>query len=122
MYIASFAWVCLVLGYSRRHDLKQHIPLVAAGIILDILLVLYLQFTRSAIQTALGFSLGPLQQIHIGFSTIALLLYFPTMYLGYKLKTDLGNGELRGTHKKVAISSLIFRTLGFLFMFSMWKH
>ena len=81
--------------------------------------------TRSAIQSALAFSLKLLQQVHIGFSTIALLLYFPVLYLGFRLWRGGGRPGLRDLHRKLACAALFFRTLGFIFMFSMWggvKH
>lgn len=89
------------------------------GISLDVVLVLFLQVTRSAVQTALKFELTALQQTHIAFSTSALLLYPGVIYLGYKLFNDRQNQTLRARHKAVAITCFILRTFGFLFMFSM---
>ncbi|MCI5064520.1 hypothetical protein MRY87_02215 [bacterium] len=121
MWIASIAWVSLVLGYTQRFNRKRHVPLMFFGIFTDILLVLYLQITRSAIQTALEFSLSIPQQIHILFSTIALVLYIPTLILGSKLVRNVGSATTKKRHKGIAVTALIFRTLGFCFMFSMWK-
>ncbi len=120
MYIATLSWLCIMLGYVKRYELKKHIPLVLVGIGTDILLVLYLEVTRSAIATAAEFSLKPLQQIHILFSTIALLLYFPTMYYGFKMLITGERGSTKKAHMKVAKLALFFRSLGFIFMFSMW--
>jgi len=88
---------------------------------LDISLVLKLQIQRHAIQTAAAFSLSPLQQAHIGVSTLALILYFPTFYFGFKRLHQKGTSPLldRKRHILFAVSAFIFRTLGFLFMFSM---
>ncbi len=125
MWIASCAWLLLVVGYGLRRNRNLHVRFVVSGIVLDILLVLYLQVTRSAIQSALAFSLKLLQQVHIGFSTIALLLYFPVLYLGFRLWRGGGRPGLRDLHRKLACAALFFRTLGFIFMFSMWggvKH
>jgi hypothetical protein len=91
------------------------------GIIMDILLVLYLQITRDAIGTALSFELAILKQIHILFSATALVLYFPTLYLGYRLVKRIATVEQRALHIKIATTALLLRTLGLLFMFSMWQ-
>lgn len=120
MTIASLAWLCLVLGYLARRKRSRHVPLVVAGIGADLGLVLYLQITREAVQTAVSFSLSPLEQIHILFSTLALVLYFPVLYLGIQLIR--GQKTSRLLHKRFAVTALIFRTLGFLFMFSMWQN
>ncbi len=125
MYIATLAWLSMIYGYIKRFNRKSHVPFVLTGITLDILLVLYLQITRDAVGTAMEFSLKPLEQIHILFSTIALLCYFPTLYFGFKLLFGLGTGSAKSTTKKrhmqIAQTALFFRTLGFFFMFSMWK-
>ena len=78
-----------------------------------------LQLTREAIQTATSFVLGPLQMIHILFSTLALLLYIPTTILGFKIYRGKEEETTRENHKKYAILALFSRTIGLLFMFSM---
>jgi len=140
MYIASIAWLALVLGVLQRRNRKRHVALMLFGIAIDITLVLYLQVTRSAIQTALEFKLDIVQQLHIWLSTAALVLYFPVMFLGFRLLRALNqaqgnqaqgnqgqgnqgqpNSRLRILHIRYAVSAFIFRTAGFLFMFSMWR-
>jgi len=121
MYIATVAWLCLVLGVLNRKKRKKHVPLMLTGITLDFLLVLYLQVVRDAIQKAAEFSLSALQQTHIGFSTLALLLYFPVLYLGSQLVKGKGTPRTKSLHVRIALSAFLFRTLGFVFMFSMIK-
>lgn len=89
------------------------------GITADITLVLYLQFTRSAIQKAIGPGLELLHRLHIVFSTVALLLYFPILYYGFKLLREGSSPEIVAKHKRVALPALIFRTIGFGLMFSL---
>lgn len=121
MWIASVAWVLLVAGYLNRRNRTLHIRLMLAGIVTDISLVLFLQFTRGAIQKALGFTLAVIQQLHILSSTIALLLYFPILFFGFKLVRGDFSPEVRERHIKLGKMALLFRTIGFLLMFSMWK-
>lgn len=111
----------MAYGYSRRKDRSSHVPFMVFGMVLDLLLVLYLQFTRDAVGTALEFRLSVLQQIHILFSASAVALYFPTFYYGLKLVKRVATPKQRILHIKIATTALIFRTLGLLFMFSMWK-
>ena len=85
------------------------------GISLDIILVLYLELSRNAVDTALSFKLEPIAQAHIAVSTLALILYFPLLYLGYKLSK--GEQTKRQIHKKLGITAYSLRTLGFIFMF-----
>jgi hypothetical protein len=118
MYIATVAWVLLSIGVLFRKRRGVHVSLMITGIVLDIGLVLYLQVTREAVQTALEFSLKPLEQVHIGFSTLALVLYFPVLFLGFKLL--LGpTASLRKLHITLGSMAYVFRSAGFIFMFSM---
>ena len=121
MWIATAAWLSLVLGYQFRRIRRLHLLFVLSGIFADLSLVLYLQFTRSAIQTAVSFTLSLWEQIHIAFSTLALLCYFPTLFFGILILTNGPTVRTLSLHRTFALSALTLRTLGFLFMFSMWK-
>ena len=120
MWIASAAWLALVLGLVWRKNRRAHVPLMLAGIIADVSLVLYLQFAREAVQTALEFKLSFLEQSHIVVSTLALVLYLPVTVLGFRLLLGEFSIAARLWHLRLAISAFVLRTLGFIFMFSMW--
>lgn len=100
----------------------MHVSLMSLGIILDIGMVLYLQVTRHAIQTAIGPKPDLLQRAHILASSSALILYFPVIYFGLHLLFSQGQQEMRQKHKKLALWALAFRTIGFILMFSLIKH
>ncbi len=119
--VATAAYLTLLAGYSvRRSARTAHVALSCAAILTDIALVLTLQIQRNAVQTALAFKLSPLQQLHILFSTLALVLYFPTLYLGFRLYLGRAAGaRSRLLHVRVATTALVFRSLGFAFMFSL---
>jgi hypothetical protein len=122
MAAATVAYGLLVLGLVFRFNRRLHPVLMLAGMIIDISIVLILEVQRNAIDTALSFSLGPMQQAHIGCSTIALLLYFPTIAMGWKLWKRGPQPGLRKWHIRVAVASFCFRTLGFLLMLSFLGH
>ena len=121
LWIAPAAWLCPVAGFLLRKRRKFHISLMLTGIMSDICLVLYLEFAKGAVEKALQFSLTPFHMSHIGFSTGALILYFPLLYLGFLLVRGKGNAATVIKHKRVAILALVLRSVGFIFMFSMWK-
>lgn len=120
MWIATGAWCCLVVGLLLRNNRTIHARLMLTGITVDITFVLYLQFTRSAIQKAIGPGLEILHRLHIVSSTLALVLYFPVLYYGFKMLKNGTTPELLAKHKRVAIPALILRTLGFGLMFSLF--
>lgn len=89
------------------------------GILTDLIIVLVLQVSREAVQTAMEFSLSPLQQAHVFSSSVAVLLYFPVIALGLlRYKNIYGKG-VRLAHIRLGLLAFIFRSLGFIFMFSL---
>ena len=117
--IATLAYTILVSGLVVRKNRRIHPKLMATGIGIDLLLVIVLQVQRSVIQSALTESYSLLQWGHIGASVIAVLLYFPVVYLGIQRLRGKGgpNGRLR--HIRWAVTAFAFRSVGFLLMFSM---
>jgi len=119
MWIATTAWVCLIAGFLNRRSVKKHIPLVLTAIVLDLGVVVFLQTTRSAVQTAVEFSLTVPQKIHIISSSIAVTLYIPMVALGVYLYRNRTHHKVRRVHRGIGMFALLSRTLGFIFMFWM---
>ena len=120
MLWASLAFLLLLWGAWLRKQRLPHIILMNLGIALDTLLVLKLQINRDAVQTAMEFSLGPWEQLHIGASTVALVLYLPVLLLGWQRHLGYARGAgSRRWHIRLGVSALLFRTIGFFMMFSM---
>jgi len=83
------------------------------------MIVLTLEMQRHAINTALAFSLSPMQQAHIAMSSVATGLYFPVLFLGWKaLLRPISRKQLQ-LHRRLALTAYTFRTLGFLLMFAL---
>ena len=117
--IASFAYAILVSGVVVRKNRRIHPKLMAMGIGIDLSLVIYLQVQRSVIQQAMTESYSLLQMGHIGVSTIAVLLYFPVVYLGIQRLRGTGGPNGRLWHIRWAVTAFAFRSAGFLLMFTM---
>ena len=81
--VATFSFGLLCLGLGRRRWRKQHVLLMNLGILFDLALVLILEIQRGAVETAVSFTLTPLQQAHIGASSVATALYIPVLILGW---------------------------------------
>ena len=147
MGIASFSFFLLTLGLILKDTPKVHSKLMTAGITLDILLVLVLELQRGAVIKAMGilnlmgdgkservlsdiaeallsagYPLKALQGMHIGVSTLATVLYFPILWIGYQLlKKSLepvGRKALVQKHRKFAIPAYLLRAAGFILMSS----
>lgn len=121
---ATWCYYLMCAGMLLRKGPKRvHAAFMAAAIAGDLGLVLVLEFQRDAIKTALSFELSALQQAHIGFSTLASLLYVPIAVLGYRqMKGWNSSSTQRKAHRLLGIACFIFRSLGFLCMFSLLEH
>lgn len=121
MMTATAAYLMLVSGlFFRKTNIKAHATLMSMGIFTDIALVLILEVQRSAINTAVSFTLTPMQQMHIVSSTIATVLYFPTLFYGFKRLKNKGDIlKNKKLHKRFAIGAFMFRTIGLVLMFTL---
>lgn len=116
---ATAAYLMMVYGLWHRKNRAIHVRQMRIALGADLVLVLLLEFARDAIGTALAFKLGPLQQFHILFSTLAVVLYFPVYYLGNKRLKNLGTVSTRTWHVRLALTAFGLRTIGFILMFSL---
>ena len=121
MLVATVSYFTLILGLlNRKNNRELHAKLMLTGISIDILVVLVLELSRGAIATTVAVKLGVFQQAHIYTSSIATLIYFPVIYMGYKLLKDPKTSvKYRKNHIKLGASAFIFRTLGYVLMFSL---
>lgn len=108
--IAGFAFSLMTLGVSARRERKIHQPLMISAVIIDISLVLFLELTRSAVETAMTEPLNLLQRTHILSSLGAVILYIPAIYFGFRSSPR---------HRKLGPLAYGLRLIGFLTMFSM---
>ena len=121
MKVATACYLCFIFGLYYRKNRKVHVRLMATGIAGDLSIVLLLEFQRAAIDTALSFKLGFWQQLHIGSSFTAVILYIPVIYLGSSIIFGGSSLKKRLWHIRIALVAFIFRTMGFLLMFTLLK-
>jgi|GEM_PF-678601 len=123
---ATWCYFLLCAGIVlRKRSRGAHALLMGSGVAGDLALVLILQFQRNAIQTAMAFTLTPLQQAHIGFSTGATVLYLPLVYLGWRQWRGQSGGASPGKaqlHRRLGMAAFFLRTAGFILMFSLLGH
>ncbi len=121
MGIATVSYGMLLTGaFLARRNPKLHGSLMVTGASIDLTLVLFLEFSRDAIAEAVSLQMTLPQQLHIAFSTLAVLLYFPMAWLGWRAYQ--GSSSTRLAHRRLGYVTLAFRTLGFLLMFSLINH
>lgn len=120
MAVASLAYLLLACGVVQSARRKAHVALMSSGVVMDLGVVLTLEVKRSAVATALGGELGPLQMGHVAFSLAAVILYVPTMVLGWRgIRGGKGGPSRLKAHRILGKVAFLFRTVGFGLMFSL---
>jgi hypothetical protein len=119
MGCATLAYGFMVSGVLFRRHRRVHSRFMITAIALDLTIVATLEIQRHAVDSALAFSLSPLQQLHIASSSVATVLYFPILFLGWRLLRGNFSPTQRKWHIRLGTTAFTFRTLGFLLMFSL---
>lgn len=117
--IATLSYLCLLVGLVHRRNRNVHAGLMSSGMTIDVLLVLVLEFQRSAIATSAGGSLNAYQLAHVIVSTLAVLVYLPTANLGYRRWKGTLAREKNVMHLRFGVLAFVLRTVGYILMFSM---
>ena len=107
--------VCFLIGFGlvHRKNRKVHVPLMVSAFVIDISLVLYIEFTRKAVETALT-PQHPLVVFHIVISVVVVLLYILQIGLGMNL---LRFNRFRPMHRLVGFAFIVFRFGNFVTSF-----
>jgi hypothetical protein len=119
MVVATFSYALMVMGILNRRQGQLHAKLMGGAISIDIVLVLVLEVLRSAIATAVGNELNLWQQLHVVFSTLAVVLYFPLIFVGLKNLKHESTPEQKKWHRNLGFTAFALRSIGFVLMFSM---
>lgn len=110
--------IMVLMGYgiSQAKKRDRHVKIMSTAIIWDIILVLQIEFTRSAIIKASKIMTNPtMLKIHLFFAISSVLLYFVMIYTGRRVLR--GQVELRKKHKKIGWLTFTFRILTFVTSF-----
>ena len=114
--LASLAFLLLVAGWTQRRNRARHVPLVLAGIALDLALVVWLELSRGVVEKTISEHFSVLRWVHIWSSTLAVVAYFPTLWLGFRMLRTPADAVLRSRHAAAAMTALILRAIGFVCM------
>jgi uncharacterized membrane protein YozB (DUF420 family) len=114
--LASLAFVLIVAGWAQRRNRARHVPLVLAGIGLDLALVVWLELSRGVVEKTMHDDFSMLRWVHIWSSTLAVVLYLPTLWFGFRMLRGAADPAVRKRHAVVATLALVTRTIGFVCM------
>ena len=112
--------LCLVLlmiaGIVVRRRRKLHVKIMALAMLWDVLLILQIELSRSAVLKASQAMKNALAlNIHVSFAVCTVILYGMMIFTGRKLLN--GDNTIRPRHKKLGWTTLTFRLLTFITSF-----
>ncbi len=98
----------MVIGIMLRSDKSKHVPMMSLVIAWDILLVLQIELTRSAIAKASQVTTNPMiLNIHVTLATTTIVFYLFMIYYGRKLlKGDL---SIKTIHRRMGLATFVLR-------------
>lgn len=103
--------VALVVGTLLRFNRKVHPPLMVTCFLADLGLVVWLEVTREAVETAAG-NMSPLMAVHIALAVAMLVLYAAMLIGGIGLlraAPDADTGKARRKHRMGAVAFFAVR-------------
>jgi hypothetical protein len=117
MQIQSLAIVVLMLvGIYFRRQRKRHIKIMSFAMIWDVILILQIELSRSAILKASeAVKNTMLLNIHVSFAVSTVIFYAFMVYTGRKLLN--GDNSIRPRHKMLGWTTLFLRILTFITSF-----
>ena len=115
--IQSFLIMCLLIfGATKSKNRSLHVKMMATGMIWDILLILQIELTRSAIAKASKIITNPMMlKIHLFFAIGSVILYVLMALSGKKLLS--GDNSQLAKHRILGRTTLIFRVMTFITSF-----
>jgi hypothetical protein len=117
MQIQSLAIVVLMLvGIYFRRQRKRHIKIMSLAMIWDVILILQIELSRSAIlKASQAVKNTLLLNIHVSIAVSTVILYAFMVYTGRKLLN--GDIYIRPRHKILGWTTLFLRILTFITSF-----
>lgn len=103
-------YVMMLVGLAKRKNRLQHVPIMKAVLIWDVLLILQIELTRGAIDKASEAVINPmLLNIHVTFAVLSVVFYGLLVWTGRKLLA--GDETVRPRHRLFGWSAVTLRTL-----------
>lgn len=115
--IQSFLILSLIfLGVYLRKDRAKHVKIMGSAIAWDLLLILQIELSRSAIaKAAKPIENKMILNIHISIAVLTVLFYFVMIFTGRKLLA--GQTSIRAKHKLFGWCTVVLRVLTFITSF-----
>ncbi len=119
VWISTLVLAIIAVGLIYRKRPEVHIPCMSLAFAIDIGLVLYIEWSRHAIETVGKELTAPLPEglllFHVAVSLLTLVLYGVQMFSGVKLFKGVGPG--RNFHRNVGYGFIVCRLANYVTSF-----
>jgi len=106
----------MLLGIFKRRQRQLHVKIMSLAMIWDVLLILQIELSRSAILKASKAISNPMMlNIHVSIAVTTVVMYGFMIYTGRALLS--GRNEVRNKHKLLGYSTFFMRILTFVTSF-----
>ncbi len=106
----------MIIGIVARRHRKIHVRIMSVAMVWDVLLILQIELSRSAILKASRAMTNALAlNIHVSIAVSTVILYVFMIYTGRKMLA--GETQIRVKHRILGYSTLFMRTLTFITSF-----
>ena len=108
--------ILMEIGIILRRRRKTHVRIMSVAMIWDVILILQIELSRSAILKATKAVTNPMiLNIHVSIAVTTVLLYGCMIYTGRKLLA--GNNEIKKKHRNLGYLTFFMRVLTFITSF-----
>ncbi len=106
----------MIYGITKRKNRKIHVPVMKAVIIWDVILILQIELSRSAVlKASKAVTNAALLNIHVSFAILSVVFYVLLLITGSKLLK--GQKQFRPKHKLFGWTAFTLRALTLLTSF-----
>ncbi|MEM9445136.1 MAG: hypothetical protein AAGA18_07260 [Verrucomicrobiota bacterium] len=112
--ISTVVILLIAAGIYYRKNLKLHYKIMGAAFVLDVALVLYIEFTRHAVEQAIN-PVGALLMFHIIVSVLVLVAYLVQFELGRRILK--GMVATKSLHIQIGITFVSLRLANYITSF-----
>ena len=119
-YVLS-TFILLLLGYGlwKRRQPNIHVPVMLIAFVLDVALVLYIELSRHAVETAVHTVQAPaghgLLLFHVAISLAVLVAYVVLIWTGFRIVG--GRRDVMKLHRNIAGLFVILRLANYVTSF-----
>jgi len=117
--ISTIVLILIAIGLVKRKNVKIHVPVMLAAFVIDVILVLWIELNRAAIEQVAEDIQSPqdhgLLLFHVAVSLISIGLYTFLTILGFKILK--GRRDLLKLHRNWAAVFLVCRLANFITSF-----